>query len=148
VLLATGDLWIGPEDCTVLFVNGKMLGILMNRATCEIQIFKARPVRLPLSPDSAPLFQDQLRLFEQSFPAQQYVFAPDVRLTVVPLFADEKGLSQTVWYVQKLRIQNNNIVINLNGGSAQAHPEITLEPDLTVVSTRVLGEDWQDVIRQ
>ena len=59
----------------------------------------------------------------------------------------QNGMGE-ILMLSNVLVSSDRVTANINGGSAQAYPEITLGPDLTVLSTRVLGEDWPDVIRQ
>jgi hypothetical protein len=142
VLIATGDLWIGPDMCDRMVIDGRMIGMRIDGSTREVQIFNTTRARLPLTGDTSEAFLQGIRQFEAEFAANQYRWRPDVSISIPALFAADSRFGENCEYVKRIiSLQGKNILIGLSSSNPQAYPEITLGPDLSVLSTRVLSVD-------
>ena len=136
---ATGDLWIGPALCAPVVIDRRMLGIVVDTKAGEIQVFSGPRARLPLSEGTAQAFADQLRQFESGFIAGGYRFQPDWKASLPGLFAgDDRFANGCKFNLYRVSVQGNAIVLNMTSSNPNAHPEVTLSPDLKTISTRVL----------
>jgi hypothetical protein len=139
VLVATRDLWIGPVTCDVLVVGRRIIGVNIDNASREVQFYIGPRARLPLGPGSSETYQAEVRKFGASFSANAYKWAPDYRISIPALFVGDSRFATDCWFSKRtVSLESENLVIGLNSGNSQAHPEITLGPDLQVLSTRVL----------
>ena len=137
--VASGDLWIGPNWCNLVVIDGRMLGIVVDTKAGEIQVFSGPRARLPLPVGTARAFQDQLRQFESSFIAGGYRFQPDWKVSLPGLFAgDDRFANGCKFNLYRVSTKGNAIVLYLTSSNPNAHPEVTLSPDLKTISTRVL----------
>ena len=146
VLIATGDLWIGPDPCDLFAIGNKIVGVVIDHDSREVQFFVGPGVRLPLTSNTSETYVTEIRKFTEDFRTNQYHWAPDYRISIPALFAGDSRFDKNCEFSKRqISLNGDNLVIGLCSGNPQAYPEITVGPEFQVLSTRVLGLDAPEI---
>ena len=134
LLVTSGELWIGPDQCRFAVVDGQIFGVMVDNQAAEIQVFRGQRARLPISHGTAPALETELRLFDQGFLKSEYRIQPDFSMSLPGRFAGDD------FNLASVSTRESALVLTLTSGIAE-YPEVTLSSDLKTISTRVLTRE-------
>jgi hypothetical protein len=139
VIASTGRMWIGPDACTCLVINGQIIGVQVNNGAREIQFFKSKQADLPLNQGTARAFHEQTQAFDQKLTAQNYRYDADFSVFVPSLFTNEPRLDRNFVDLsyRMIYLKNGNIVVRMDC-SAPFCLEVVISPEFKVVSSRLI----------
>jgi hypothetical protein len=147
VLIATGDLWIGPDICDVFVIGSRIVGVSVDSSTRELQFFLGPQVRLPLRNGTSEAYVAEIRKFESALRFNQYRLSPDYRIDLSAVFAgDIRFDSNCEFAKRKLSLSGDHLVVGLSSGKPGAASEITVGSDLRMISSRVLRTDDPELL--
>ncbi len=138
VMPGTGDVWIGPEVWRWVGVGGRLLGLGVNSEQTELLVFAGPQGRIPRSEGSIEAFHKALLEFERTFKANQYQWKPDLRVRIADLFPGDKRFPMGNGFSLRLiSFKDENIILFMGSEDTKVRSEITLSPELKILSTRV-----------
>jgi hypothetical protein len=139
----TGELWIGP-GAHMAEIGGKLVGIEIPEESGDLLLYLGRGVKLPLTTNCASVYQQEVAKFNDELKANKYHFTPSVKISINELLAGDTTFHAGQYFgYRRHSIKNGNLVIQCNCGVNC--PEITLDSNLRVVSTRVLYSGDKDL---
>ena len=141
LLVASGDLWIGPDLCRFAVVDGQIFGVMVDNQAAEIQVFRGQRARLPIAQGTAPVLEAELRLFDQNFLKSEYRIQPDFSMSLPGRFAGDD------FNLVSVSTRESALVLTLTSGTAE-YPEVTLSSDLKTISSRVLSREEASIVFQ
>ena len=138
VLPSTGDLWLAPSDCRLTCIDGRLSGFMVEGYR-DLLVFVGSQGRIPTSNGSIEAFRREIMRFESTFQANQYQWKPDLRVRLADLFkGDARFPDGCEFSMREVRVKDKNTLIVMSSGNSQAYPEITVAPDLSILSANVL----------
>ena len=139
VMPSTGDLWLGPGDCRLVWIDGRLLGFRVENHR-DLLAFAGPQARISMSAGSIEGFRREISRFEGAFQANQYQWKPDLRVRLADLYQGGASLPEgREFSLREVRVRGGNVWIVMGSGNSQAYPEITVAPDLRIISTNVLA---------
>ncbi len=79
----TGELWLGPSDCQMMFIQGTLVGAEIKDN--ELLLYAPREARLSTTRESIDVFTREVRDFERTVTSRGYQCEPAVRRKVEEL---------------------------------------------------------------
>jgi len=144
VALSNGDLWIGPDQCRLVVVRDRLLGLQMSE-TGELLVYAGPCARIPGPPEGIAVFREVALGFEDRLKASEYQWHADLKVNLTSIVAgDARFPSDCAYWLgagDGVSINDGNVVIKVSSSCSEAWVEITLAPDLRVVSSRVLNRE-------
>ena len=141
LVMETGQLWIGPDCCSMGVFGGRILGVKQDEAMQNLLVFTGPRAVIPLSPESRKLFWVEITKFEAEMEARQNQFKPDLVKSVSELLADDLQFpAGTEFMGRGCSVLKDGLLMRFYSMKSQAYPEILIGPDLTMVSPRVVTQ--------
>ncbi len=93
-------------------------------------------------------FHKALLEFESAFKANQYQWKPDLRVRIADLFPGDKRFpGGNGFSLRLISFKDENIILFMGSEDAKVYPEVTLSPDLKILSTTVFELDTPAILR-
>jgi hypothetical protein len=133
-----GDLWMGPIDCMVVAVGGKLIGVKSDDDRQELLVYAGPRSRIPLGSSGVAVFRAEEQRLSDELKANNYQFRPDLRISIPGLLAgDNRFAADCSYSLGKVTVRENKAMVQING-QPLAYPEISISADLNVRVNRVI----------
>jgi hypothetical protein len=134
LVLANGDVWVGPSDSRWALLNDDIIGIKLYRPTQELLVFKGWRTRIPTSDGQRiPALQKLLAQVESEVAAGSLPFTQKLKLSDV--FAGDAALpNDPDISLRKFYLDGDRLTLVLRHPQANENLFINLTPELQTVS--------------
>lgn len=141
VILPTGELWIGPANCRLAWVDDRILGLEVELESKDLLVYVGPRATLTLDHTTSAVLKRELARFEAELKSD--LFKETLRINVFALFAQDPSFARDPELsvkaslgLKRLDFENRELVLTLGTGSPRTDLEVRMNSTLKIASTR------------